>query len=432
MLLEADAAMAKKHKWTFVARFRAGAYGWRGSALAGKRLKEAVSEIKKAARCDPVLAADGVVKLLERLWPALAKIDTSSGALGTAVHRTLDELLPLVIDAPADQATRSKWTDHLYEAVLVDGVDYLAEAQNAWGDICGFPALADRWADMLLTPLRDCWSNAGKEFVWFKGAAVCLSSLVKAGRYQELEDALSLQQRRSWYFERFGAEALACQGRVDEAVARAEVWLHKINQPAGEICKFCERVLLKAGRRDEAYRRFARAAAGQATYLATYGAVLKKYPERDARQVLVELAGRAGRGKWFAAAKEAGFLDLALEFAGESANAATLARAARDFVPSNPEWATQVAVLALRELITAPSVEPQRHETIMAGDALRAGARAIGKADWARKEIDKLLELQPSEIGRANQAVLRAYCLRESGTTGLPLATRNGGNQVSN
>ncbi|MBL8795625.1 MAG: hypothetical protein JNM56_17095 [Planctomycetia bacterium] len=380
--------MAKKHKWIFVARFRAGAYGWHGSALATKRLKEAITEIKKVARTDAVLAADGVVILMERLWPALEKIDTSSGALGTAVNRTLDELLSILIEAPADLATRSQWTDRLYEAVMDDGVDYLAEVQTAWGDICAFPELANRWADTLLAPLRDCWSKAGQGFVWFKGAAICLSSLVKTGRYAELEELPSLHQQRSWYFERFGAEALARQGHVDEAVARAEACLREINQPAWQIFGFCERVLLQAGRRDEAYRRYARGGSSQTSNLAAYRAILKKYPERDSRQVLLDLAGTAGRGKWFAAAKEAGFLDLALEFAAESANTGTLARAARDFVTSNPKWAVQVAVIALRELITAPSLEPQRQETIMACEALLSGARATGKIEWGRSEIE--------------------------------------------
>jgi len=401
--------MAKKHRWTFVARFRAGAYGWRGSALACKRLKEAVTEIKKVARTDGVLAADGVVNLMERLWPALEKIDTSSGALGTAVNRTLDELIPILIEAPADLATRTKWTDRLYQAVMDDGVDYLAQVETAWGDICSFPDLANRWADELLAPLHDCWFKAGEGFVWFKGAALCLSSLVKSGRYKELEELLTLQQRRSWYFERFGAEALARQGRVEEAVARAEACLREINQAAWPIFSFCERVLLQAGRQDEAYRRYAPLSSSQTTYLATYRAILKKYPERDPRQVLLDLAGTAGRGKWFAAAKEAGFLDLALEFAGEAANAGTLARAARDFVKSNPEWAMQVAVIALRELITTPSLEPQRQETIMACNALLDGARTSRKIDWARTETKKLLELNPSEVGRSNQATLRVY-----------------------
>ena len=44
------------HKWLFKARFRRGAFGWR-SQPAIKRVKEAVSEIKKVARRDPVLGA---------------------------------------------------------------------------------------------------------------------------------------------------------------------------------------------------------------------------------------------------------------------------------------------------------------------------------------------------------------------------------------
>ena len=53
------------HKWTFKSRFRTNAYGWKGTALASKRLKEAVSEIKKVAKSDPVVAVDGAVSLME-------------------------------------------------------------------------------------------------------------------------------------------------------------------------------------------------------------------------------------------------------------------------------------------------------------------------------------------------------------------------------
>ncbi len=52
---------SSQHRWTFKQRFRAGAYGWRASRLACKRLKQAVREIKKAAKTDPVLAAEGAV-----------------------------------------------------------------------------------------------------------------------------------------------------------------------------------------------------------------------------------------------------------------------------------------------------------------------------------------------------------------------------------
>jgi hypothetical protein len=97
--------MLAKHTWTFKASLRARAFGWNGSSLACRRLKEAVSEIKKVTRVDAVTAGDGVVSLMERIWPACEHIDTSSGALGCVVNWTQDELLPIAIEAPADLKT---------------------------------------------------------------------------------------------------------------------------------------------------------------------------------------------------------------------------------------------------------------------------------------------------------------------------------------
>ena len=50
----------KAHVWTFRSQFRAGAFGWQ-SDLPIKRIQEAVAEIKKTARNDRVLAAEGAV-----------------------------------------------------------------------------------------------------------------------------------------------------------------------------------------------------------------------------------------------------------------------------------------------------------------------------------------------------------------------------------
>lgn len=122
------------HKWTFKSRFRKNAYGWKGTALASKRLREAVSEIRKVAKSDPIAAADGTVSLMERIWPALQGIDGSSGALGSAVNRSLDAVIPVIVTAPADLKSRSKWLDRLYEAVCEDGVDYLSPVENEWAN----------------------------------------------------------------------------------------------------------------------------------------------------------------------------------------------------------------------------------------------------------------------------------------------------------
>ena len=72
---------------------RAGAYTWRSSAKAIERLKSAKSEIRSVARKDPVTAAEGMMAVAQRIWPAFEHIDTSSGALGSAVNRTLEDLL---------------------------------------------------------------------------------------------------------------------------------------------------------------------------------------------------------------------------------------------------------------------------------------------------------------------------------------------------
>ncbi len=111
----------EKHKWAFPARFRTGAYSWKASRLACQRLREAVSEIKTAAKKDPVLGAEGAVRLMEKLWPALEHVDSSSGALGSAVNKALDTLIPIIVKAPADDKTRNQWLDRLWQAMEDDG-----------------------------------------------------------------------------------------------------------------------------------------------------------------------------------------------------------------------------------------------------------------------------------------------------------------------
>ena len=105
-------ANAEGHTWEFKARFRRSSFGWR-SQPAIQRVKEAVSEIKKVARREPVLAADGAVTFLERLSPALERVDSSSGAIGTAVNHAISELVPIIAGAPANVQVRELWLERL-------------------------------------------------------------------------------------------------------------------------------------------------------------------------------------------------------------------------------------------------------------------------------------------------------------------------------
>ena len=103
-----------RYKWTFTSRFRRQAFGWRGSSTAIQRVKEAVAEIKTAARQDALLAAEGAVLFLEKVSPALEQINSSSGAIGTAVNNAIEALVPVIAEAPADTKLRQKWLDRLW------------------------------------------------------------------------------------------------------------------------------------------------------------------------------------------------------------------------------------------------------------------------------------------------------------------------------
>ena len=354
--------MTSGQRWAFKARFRGRAYGWHGSALASKRLKEAVREINFVAKSDRVVAAEGCVSLMERLWPALADVDTSSGALGGAVHRTLDELIPILISAPADVMTRSAWLERLFQAVMDDGI------RRVWVD-----------------------EPPGGHVI---GTAICLSCLLEAGRYGDLIELLACARMRWWHWHRFGAEAPVRQGAWDAAIAYADGCRTPQGYDDPAIDRFCEDVLIKSGRADEAYCRYGLKAATGSTYLAVYRATIKRYVERDRRQVLLDLIETRGdRGKWFAAAKDAGFLDIALVCARDyAAEPATLVRAARDFAAKDPKFAAEIGLLALERLLNGGGYDPEVSLVQEAFSHLMGAASRIGAGDWARQRAQRLVD----------------------------------------
>lgn len=63
--------------------------------------------------------------LLEKLSRALEQIDSSSGALGTAVNRAIDTLVPIIAKPDVDQRVRQRWLEHLWDAVQNDEIPYI-------------------------------------------------------------------------------------------------------------------------------------------------------------------------------------------------------------------------------------------------------------------------------------------------------------------
>jgi hypothetical protein len=348
--------MAKtlRHKWTFTSRFRRQAFGWRGSGKAVQRVKEAVAEIRAAARKDSLLGAEGAVLFLEKASPALAHVDSSSGAIGTAVNNAVDALVPLIAKAPADVDLRRKWLDRLWKAIEEDDIPYIERLPYHWGSLCQSPDLASQWADDLMTPARITWSEerrAGGGY--YKGTSACFSALLAAGRYKEILELLALAPYKFWYDRLWGVKALGAMGKKGEALRYAED-SRGLNEPDYSISEACEEILLTSGMVEEAYTKYAIKANQKTTYLATFRTIVKKYPNKNPGDILADLVASSpgNEGKWFAAAKSAGLLREAVNLANRSpCDPRTLTRAARDMKDKDPHFALEAGIAALRWLI---------------------------------------------------------------------------------
>ena len=262
------------------------------------------------------------------------------------------------------------------------------------------------------------WSDH-QSFQYVTGTSICLSCPLEAGRYDELQELLAARRTKFWSWHRFGAEALVRQGLWEGAIAFAEGVRDTSNSRYGDnsIDCFCEGLLILHGRTDEAYRKYGLRAASGTTNLAIYRALARQYPDLDRRQILLDLIeSRGDKGKWFAAAKDEGFLDIALECAGtHGADPSTLVRAARDFGEAEPRFAASVALTAIGQLLGGGGYNPPLSDAEGAVGYLLAAAQRIGATGWAHQELARLGQ-QPCSPGRELfRDTVRAALFRHDG-----------------
>lgn len=384
-------ASQKTHKWQFTSRIRPNVFSWRSSATAVSRVRDAVTEIANVARKDPVIAAEGAVRLIERLSPALEEVDSSSGALGGAVNRAIEALVPLIAGAPVTIPEREAWLERLFEAHAADQIPYIERLADFWGELCTTTELARAWADRLLWVTRSALGPDKNLRGHFHGTTACLSSLLHAGRYDEIHAVLA--HTEFWHYKCYAVRALAAEGKADEAIALAEAsrgpWTSDVS-----VDRLCERILLDAGRAEEAYRRYGITAHRATTYLATFRELARTYPDLPRQQILKDLIEHSPgeEGKWFATAKDLGLYAMALELVRDSpCDPKTLARAARDFADREPTFAMEAGLAALRWLVRGHGYEITSLDVRSAyHDALKA-AEHCGELERARASIRRLV-----------------------------------------
>ena len=376
--------MAPSHAWAFRASFRRNAFGWRGTRMAIERLNQAVGEIERVARTAPALAGEGAVLLLEKLSPAINRIDSSSGALGGATNGVVAAMVPLICAAPVPRRVRETWLERLYDAIQEDDPPYIESLGEHWGGLCGDPALASQWADRLLPLMHHVMADLRQgTFAYSRSGTLCYSALFHAGRFDDLLAVLALDPKPYWHDQQWAAKALAARGDVDGAVNLVE-GLRSRYAPDMAISAVAEQLLLDAGRVDEAYARYGIQATSANTNIATFRAIAKRYPAIEPSRILGDLiASTPGEeGKWFATAKTLKQYDLALALARRApVDPKTLVRAARDHVKSRPAFASEVALAALYWMargegheLTGADVCAARDHAVVAAEALGVGA----------------------------------------------------------
>ena len=378
------------HQWAFRTRFRRRGFGWK-SQPAIKRVKEAVAEIKKVARKDRVLAAEGAVLLMERLSPALEQVDGSSGAIGSAVNHAIVTLVPIIASAPVEDGRREQWLKRLFAAHRADEMPYIERLADYWGELCASPVIAARWADELIDMTRRALAPERSPRAFFHGTTACLAALFAAGRYDELLELL--QHDRFWPYQRWAARALAERGNRAAAIRLAEA-CRGSGYVEQEIDQFCEQLLLSSGLVDEAYQRYGLRAHRATTYAGWFRAVRKRYPDKPAAEVLADLVAETSgeEGKWFAAAKDAKLFDQAISLANLSpCDPKTLIRAARDYAQTQPAFAIEAGIAALRWMVEGYGYEITNADVLNAYTHTTTAAANVHCAEATELRIRELV-----------------------------------------
>jgi len=99
--------------------------------------------------------------------------------------RAIEVVVPLLVQADVDLATRERWLERLWEAIQEDEVPYIEHLADFWGDLCVDRDIASGWADRFLPILQRMLNPEETAFGYFRGKDACLSAMLVVQRYED-------------------------------------------------------------------------------------------------------------------------------------------------------------------------------------------------------------------------------------------------------
>ncbi len=382
-----------KHTWEFTRYLRAGVYKWNGSALASKRIKEALREISNVAKKDPVIAAEGAVKFIEKCWLALEHIDSSSGAIGNAVNNALFELAEIISHAELLKNERLKLTERIWNSWQDEGYGYYDVLSELWPKLCGDPEILNYWADHFLPVVKHVFASTAPGS-YFKGSEPCLACLFDAGRYDEIEALFQTSDKLMSFYGEYLIKVMAARGNTEKALSMID---QKLNDPyisRRKTVNLGEEILLKEGRVEEAYKKYGLMIPFEATGLATLSAIRKKYSTISPQRILSDLldADPGNERRYFAAARKIGMVELAIELAEKfDVEPKTITTACKDYLEKDSELSLKFGMLALQKYTDGFGYEPEFGDIQKCHDLVCMAAERAGKKDETARNIEEMV-----------------------------------------
>ncbi|MBN1602164.1 MAG: hypothetical protein JW915_11175 [Chitinispirillaceae bacterium] len=382
-----------QHTWEFTKYFRTNAYGWKGTALASKRIKAAIKEINAVAKKEPTIAAEGAVIFIEKCWRAIEHIDSSSGAIGTAVGNAVIEIVQVIHDAPLAIEERQKLIERIWDSWEEEGYGYYDELSEKWTELCAEPEIMTYWADSFLPIVKQIFSTDTPRSC-FKGSEPCLSCLFETGRYDEIIEIVKSKSNPIFHYQKYVIKVVAATGEVDKALSMIDECLGD-SYSTYQAAHLGEEILLKAGRVEEAYKRYGLMMPFQTTGLATLSAIRKKYPKISPQRILSDLldADSGNERRYFAAARQIGMIELAIEIAEKyDVEPKTLTTACKDYLKKDSNLSLKFGLLALQKYADGYGYEPEYTDVHKCYDLVLKSADNAGKTDEVNEKVQALVE----------------------------------------